>query len=442
MSDAFESAVVAAMPMLQRRALALTRDHTRAEDLVSETIVRALAKRHQFEPGSNLDAWLLTILRNEFHSRWRKTRREVEDVDDMIATTVADESAEDDDSKDDIQALRGLLEALDPTTKAMLLDLAGGASYAEIAAKYQLSDGTVKSRISRARAVLLAGRNGQVVEAEKMADTGLQPILTPVFATQISPPQDLGPPPILRWIPVDLLRVDPSFQREILKSGKSNVGKIASAFDWNKFGTVIVAAVEEGFFSIIDGQHRTTAAKLCGIAEVPCQVITASREEQASAFAAINGNVTALTSMQIHHARVAAREPLALELERVCKEAGVTILRYPVPASIIKPGQTLAVGALYACLRRFGAEILGAALLCLTRTRGGNPGLYRAQLIQALCMVLARVPRLSADPLPWARSVQFSRIFNDATVKARTSRSSLAPVLANDLLETTVREVA
>ena len=73
--------MVAAIPSLRAFAISLTDSPDRADDLVQGTLMRAWANLQQFEPGTNLNAWLFTILRNLFHSEFRKRKYEVEDVD-------------------------------------------------------------------------------------------------------------------------------------------------------------------------------------------------------------------------------------------------------------------------------------------------------------------------------------------------------------------------
>ena len=121
--------------------------------------------------------------------------------------------------------------------------------------------------------------------------------------------QPVGPAPVLQWLPIDQLGIDPAYQRDILRRGHDNIGRIARRFDWRKFGTVIVAPIAGGRYAIVDGQHRTTAAAVRGIESVPCQIIMADPGEQAAAFAAINGAVTGMTPLQLHAARVAAGDP-------------------------------------------------------------------------------------------------------------------------------------
>ena len=74
-------AMLAAVPSLRAFAISLSGNVDRADDLVQETLLRAMANINSFEPGTNLSAWLFTILRNLFRSEYRKRRREVEDAD-------------------------------------------------------------------------------------------------------------------------------------------------------------------------------------------------------------------------------------------------------------------------------------------------------------------------------------------------------------------------
>ena len=79
--QAFVDGIVASIPSLRAFAISLTRNGDQADDLVQETLLRAISKQEQFEAGTSLQAWLFTILRNRFFSAHRKSLREVEDGD-------------------------------------------------------------------------------------------------------------------------------------------------------------------------------------------------------------------------------------------------------------------------------------------------------------------------------------------------------------------------
>src|SRR6185437_8017432 len=90
MSD-FHSRLEEQMPRLRRYARALTRDVNRADDLVQDTLVRALAKQHLWQPGTNLRAWLFTLMHNQHVNDTRRNSRggTVVDVDELASSLVA-----------------------------------------------------------------------------------------------------------------------------------------------------------------------------------------------------------------------------------------------------------------------------------------------------------------------------------------------------------------
>ena len=254
----------------------------------------------------------------------------------------------------------------------------------------------------------------------------------PFRARYTGPASEVGERPELQWLKIARLRIDPRYQREIGRRGADNIVAIAPRFQWAKFTPVVVAPIEGGLFAIIDGQHRATAAALRGFEQVPCVIINVDQAAQADAFVAINANVTAMTPLQLHQARLAAGDESASALTAVCSEAGVTICRYPVPANKMQPGETLAVAMLQSVLDKYGREILIAALSCITKTRRGNPGMIRKQIVEALCAVLEAEPELAADRKSLIFRMQtfdFAAAFNTARAKAIDSGDSVVAVL-------------
>ncbi len=197
-----------------------------------------------------------------------------------------------------------------------------------------------------------------------------------------------GAAPILRWLPIADLLVDRSYRPPMLRKGRRNIQRIAGDFTWSRFGPVVVAPGEGGKFAIIDGLQRTTAAALIGLESVPCQIVTATQEEQAVAFRAINRTTTPVSKMALNAAALAAGETWALRLAGACARAGVELLRYPIPVDRQSAGQTMAVAALYNCLKRYGEDTLITALQCVTQTTNNRPGALSARTIKALCAAL------------------------------------------------------
>jgi len=241
--------------------------------------------------------------------------------------------------------------------------------------------------------------------------------LAPFRARYTGAASEVGERPELQWVKISKLRIDPRYQREIGRRGTENILAIAPAFKWAKFAPVVIAPIAGGLFAIVDGQHRTTAAALRGFESVPCVIIAVSDADQADAFVAINANVTAMSPLQLHAARLAAGNRAAAALTEVCKEAGVTICRYPVPSNKIKPGETLAVAMLQSALEKYGRDVLIAALSCITKTRRGNPGMIRLQIVNALCAVLEAERNWLAnrkDLIFRMQTFDFSEKFNTA----------------------------
>lgn len=139
-----------ATPNLRAFGISLTNNVDRADDLVQETLLRAIANIHRFEPGTNMQAWLFTILRNLFHSEYRKRRREVEDADGKYAATL---SVQPDQLPHlDFADLQAALAVLPPEQReALLLVGASGFSYEQAAEICGCAIGTIKSRVNRAR---------------------------------------------------------------------------------------------------------------------------------------------------------------------------------------------------------------------------------------------------------------------------------------------------
>ena len=157
-------ALLDVVPSLRAFAISLSGNVDRADDLVQDTIVRALTHTDRFEPGSNLQAWTFTILRNLFHSAYRKRRREVEDADGIHASRLA--TIPDQGAHLDFEDFQIALAHLAPDQReALLLIGAEGFSYEEAAAICRTKVGTVKSRVNRARR-RLAERLGYDVVAD------------------------------------------------------------------------------------------------------------------------------------------------------------------------------------------------------------------------------------------------------------------------------------
>lgn len=145
--------LLSVIPNLRAFALSLARTGDRADDLVQETLMKAWNKFDTFEEGTNLKAWLFTIMRNEFYSQMRKRGREVQDSEGVFAAQLATHPEQ--QGHMDLADFRSALEALpDDQREALMLIGANGFSYEEAAAIAGVAVGTIKSRVNRGRAKL------------------------------------------------------------------------------------------------------------------------------------------------------------------------------------------------------------------------------------------------------------------------------------------------
>jgi RNA polymerase sigma-70 factor (ECF subfamily) len=158
--------ILAAIPSLRAFAISLSGNVDRADDLVQETILRALANIESFQPGTNMPAWLFTILRNLFRSEYRKRRREVEDADGSLAETLT--SNPDQIGRVEFTEFRTALAQLPAEQReALILVGASGFSYEEAADICECAVGTIKSRVNRARS-----RLAKLLEVESLDEFG------------------------------------------------------------------------------------------------------------------------------------------------------------------------------------------------------------------------------------------------------------------------------
>lgn len=143
-------ALVSAIPNLRAFAIALCRDASRADDLVQETLVKAWNNRELYKEGTNLRAWLFTILRNTYFSEHRRLRYQAS-YREAVDTTKSWQHPEQEGHLD-LQDFLGALAELPPDQReSLLLVGAEGFSYEEAAEISGCAVGTIKSRVNRAR---------------------------------------------------------------------------------------------------------------------------------------------------------------------------------------------------------------------------------------------------------------------------------------------------
>ena len=164
------------LPAMRAFAVSLTRNSSQADDLVQDTVIKAWTNFDKFQAGTNLRAWLFTILRNTFYSNRRKAKREVADVDGILAGNLATKPAHDGRLQ-----LNDFMVAFnkipDEQREALILVGASGFSYEEAANMCGVAVGTIKSRANRGRRMLAELMQFEEGEEMEMTDSATLAVL-------------------------------------------------------------------------------------------------------------------------------------------------------------------------------------------------------------------------------------------------------------------------
>jgi RNA polymerase sigma-70 factor, ECF subfamily len=162
--EAWREQVIALIPSLRAFAWSLSRDPSDADDMVQETLTKAWTHRAKFQPGTNLRAWLFTILRNSWYTALSRHRRETPDEDGKMAATLTSPASQ--EWSVELHQLQSALNSLPPEHReALIMVGAAGLSYEEAAEIAGCALGTIKSRVNRAR-----NRLAQIMEIDRESD--------------------------------------------------------------------------------------------------------------------------------------------------------------------------------------------------------------------------------------------------------------------------------
>jgi hypothetical protein len=177
---------------------------------------------------------------------------------------------------------------------------------------------------------------------------------------------DPGELPVLNWIGVNLIDVDPLYQRPC---DPARVSTIANGFNWRSFGALVVVPVKDGRYHVTDGQHRLAAAKAHpSVDRVPCVIVTAENiQSEASIFVEINASRKNVSALELFFARLATDDEDTETIRQVCERAGVRIPKHP--SAGFRPGDSIAIAAIQAVINRRGAMRARQYLELLAKAR-------------------------------------------------------------------------
>lgn len=206
--------------------------------------------------------------------------------------------------------------------------------------------------------------------------------------------EPLGDPPTIEWIKVDRLSIDAVYQRSTDNDASRRlITSIAAHFDWRLCAPLVVSRRPDGTLSVIDGQHRTLAAKMRGdIPHMPCCVFNYSGpEEEARMFISANRARKPMNRLDDFHAALAAADEDALEINRLVNEAGLTVTRNTASAAW-KPGEIAFTASIASTLRKHGDQIVSAALTNIAEAFPDQKVIHSGSIFMGLVKVLTSPP--------------------------------------------------
>lgn len=162
---------------LRAFAISLARNPAVADDMVQDTVEKAWRNFDKFQPGTNMRAWLFTILRNTYFSHTRKSKREVGDPTGYFVEQMSEKPAH--DGQLQLEEFRRAFASLpDVQREALTLVGAGGFSYEEAAEMCGCAVGTIKSRANRARRSLIELLDMNEADELEMTDPQVMAVVT------------------------------------------------------------------------------------------------------------------------------------------------------------------------------------------------------------------------------------------------------------------------
>jgi RNA polymerase sigma-70 factor, ECF subfamily len=188
-SPEFRSALVDSIPHLRAFARSLTRNRDRADDLVHDAAVRALAASEQFTPGTNFKAWIFTILRNLYYNEGRKDHSRNVPFDEAMVTEHAIPPTQE-SALEFCDFRRAFWQLGEDHREVLMLVGASGLSYEEAARICNCAVGTIKSRVSRARQELTKLLSEDTLQISR---GGSPPIAETDAAETLKPKRNLEP---------------------------------------------------------------------------------------------------------------------------------------------------------------------------------------------------------------------------------------------------------
>lgn len=253
--------------------------------------------------------------------------------------------------------------------------------------------------------------------------TKLRPI-KPMMFPDLKPGAFDGDKPSLKWVAPTSLMVDATYQRDLSERSVRLIRRMIEGFAWNRLKPPIVVQVgAAGALHIVDGQHTAIVAASIGIPQIPVFIVKADNlDERARAFVGHNSDRVAVSQFDIYRALLASADPDAVDVDNVCRRAGVRI-RMISPSSAIAEGDTAAIGVVRALVRRRGVIPARKVLQCLVKAK--RAPITAAEILAAENIICVERPNVDLDDLTAVIRIEGSDGLAKAHAKAKADRARI-----------------
>ena len=248
------------------------------------------------------------------------------------------------------------------------------------------------------------------------------PDLTPAVAN------DFGPKPVARWVAPTSLMIDGTYQRDLSERSIRLIRRTIETFRWNRYKPPIAVQTGPATLHVIDGQHTAIIAATLKIPEILILVVGAdSVDERARAFVGHNLDRIKVTPFDIYRALLASGDPDAVDVDNVCKRAGVR-LRLISPSSAIAEGDTAALGLVRRLVKR-GVIPARKVLQCLVKAK--RAPITGAEILAAEHIVCEARKDIDLDALTAAIRIDGTEGLTKAHARAKSQGQAIWREVAN-----------
>jgi hypothetical protein len=247
--------------------------------------------------------------------------------------------------------------------------------------------------------------------------------IKPMLFPDLKPASFDGEKPSLMWVAPTSLMVDATYQRDLSERSIRLIRRMIEGFNWNRLKPPIVVQAGPASLHIVDGQHTAIVAATLGIPQIPVFVVRADTvDERARAFVGHNNDRVVVSPFDIYRALLASGDPDAVDVDNVCRRAGVRI-RNISPSMAIAEGDTAAVGLIRALVRRRGVIPARKVLQCLVKAK--RAPISAAEILAAENILCIERKTIDMETLTAVVRVEGTEGLNKAHAKAKQDRTPI-----------------